>query len=281
MHPIALRDADLSRKVCALWESDDVDLVDVGHWSLRDCEVLMHLRHGLTAPSQWYLAWYRHRVLSGVAEESSESDARNPRTVYHVCAFEWSRRLELMGLSSAETGGDGTYLDKGLVDLILARKGLSHSERNRAQALHMALTITRPMWLSSMELGIAGSSSQMQRKWLPDAWLEHLVSDVFKYFVSQLLILERWTPGFISSSLVFARDIHLRRTVDAVCSLCGGEDPRALCVISHEEAVILRGLHGELVITWRGPIDLCVSAWIEFGSDLSLRERSRSLRSKA
>jgi len=278
MHPIALRDADLGRKVLDLWETDDARPLDSDHWSLKCSDVLLQMRHGLSAPSQWYLSWYRHRILSGVPEDPSESGARNPWTVYHVSEFEWSCRLGLMGLERASTDGSGVYLGRELVDLILVRKGLSHAERNRAQALHMSLTITRPMWLSSVELGVAGSSSQMQRKWLPDAWLEYLVSAVFKYFVSQLLILERWSPGFISSSLVFSRDIHLCRTVDAICSLCGGDDPRAMCVISHEEAVILRGVNGELMITWRGPVDLCVSAWIEFGSDVSLRERSRSLR---
>lgn len=277
MHPIALRDAELSRKVLDLWEQD-LQSIGADHWSLTECEVLLQLRHSLTAPSQWYLAWCRLADTADTAD-TPEPDARNPWTVYHVAECEWSHRLRFMGVDEAPSVCEGAYLDRPLVDLILARKGLSHSERNRAQALHMSLTITRPMWLSSLELGVAGSSSQMQRKWLPDAWLEYLVSDVFKYFVSQLLILERWSPGFISSNLVFSRDIHLRRTVDAICSLCGGEDPRAICVISHEEAVILRGVHGELLITWRGPVHLCVSAWIEFGSDLSLRERSRSLRS--
>ena len=279
MHPIALRDAELSRKVLSLWDDDACVGPLVDDWYFRDCDVLLGLRHSLSAPSAWYLCWYRLWVLSECRHESDDS-ARNPLVVYRVCAFEWRKRLELLSVASQRDSA-GSYLGPELVNLVLARKGLSHSERVRAQSLHMALTITRPVWLASVELGVAGSSSQMQRKWFPDAWLEHLVSSVFKFFVSQLLVLERWSPGFISSNLVFSRDLHRAGVVAAICSVCGGDDPRAICVVSHSEAVIFRGVNGELFVDWRGCINSCVSAWIEFGTDESLRERSRSLRSRS
>ncbi len=253
-------------------------------WSLDRASELLDVRYAMGCPSLWYMAWY---LLSGEDMDVDDSVSMNPLVVMRVCEFEWEQRLGEMHVSPmSEQAHDAhvcSYLDESMVSRMFARKGLNHQELTRAQKLHVAFSITRPMYLASKELGVDGSNSQMQRKWLPDVWVEHLVSNVFKLLVNQLLLLDRWFPDFISNNVVFASKLHTDSVRMALSAVSVGVDVRALCVISHSEAVILRptGVDVPHEILWRGPIGCAVSAWIAGSGDTALQNQTRSLSSSA
>tara|TARA_B110000211_G_C14078781_1_gene553487 strand:+ start:840 stop:1691 length:852 start_codon:yes stop_codon:yes gene_type:complete len=248
-------------------------------FALSETHALVKMKVEVGTPTVWYMAWYA--LSKGVSMESGcDEHYYNPYTVLSVAIEEekcvinqWKYPLVVDDVLSSYCCGD-------TVRRVLSRKPLTHNELHRSQQLHTALTITRSIYMASVELGINNSMSYMQRKWIPEPWTTHLCCNVFKYFVIKLLILERWVPGFIQKNLVFAKDLHEMSILQNVnCIKYRRECGDIICVISYSEAMIIGHSY---TLRWKGDLNLAISAWIslsqnvEIQNNASIRKRQRA-----
>ena len=259
--------------IARIW-SGDIDINDGIKWATKQDEHLHSLRYEIGAPSLWYLAWYGLFVRSKSPTACIRANFMNPLVVWDVASFESSAvnlsRTDRTDRTDRPDRPDRpSYLDEATVAAMLNRKPLAHDELHRAQQLHIALTITRPMYTASRELNIAHSSSQIQRKWMPDPWIAHLCSHTFKHLVNQLLILERWKKGFVHNTLLLPRDSQRTEIKDAILST----SHNIIHPISHTSAHIL---NSEARSIWSGEIKDVISAWISFSNDSTLQAHTRT-----
>lgn len=270
---------DKSRVQCVerIW-AGDMTIDDGIKWAIDQNDDLESMRYEIGAPSLWYITWYSLYVRSNPNHPPSwDANFNNPLVVWNVALFEALHLEKRMGSpmgsqrSEASEAGTDDYLDRSTVTMMLERKPLAHDELHRAQQLHIALTITRQMSTASKELNIAHSSQQVQRKWIPDPWVAHLCADVFKHFVNQILILERWRPGFIHSTILFASDMQ-RAAIKAAISKT---KQHIIHVSSHTSAHII---DSDFTSLWFGEIKDVASAWIALSSECILKERTRTQR---
>jgi hypothetical protein len=253
--------------IARIW-SGDIDVPDGIQWAIQQDEHLHSLRYEIGAPSLWYITWFGLLIRStSTTTPCFRLHYNNPSVVWDVATFE-SKHVHPNRRSDSKVA-EPKYLDAITVAAMLRRKPFAHDELHRAQQLHIALTITRPMYTASRELNIAHSSSQIQRKWMPDPWIAHLCSDVFKHLVNQLLILERWKKGFIQNTLLLPRDSQRTEIKRAIRTM----SHNIIYLVSHTSAHII---NSDTHSMWYGPITDVISAWISLSRDTTLRSHTQT-----
>lgn len=267
--PMHIVNQSRARKLRQIWDTAGCAAhatQETVRWAFQHSDQLQDMKYAIASPSMWYMVWYK---LAQVAPDD-EKQYDNPYIVMKVAEYETQSILQLWNQPIISRIIEHTYMDKHFCERILSRKPFGHAELQRAQKLHIALSITRPMFMASKELKIANSMNQIQRKWLPDSWIAHLCAHVFKHFVNQILILERWNQGFVQKNIVFAHELHKKHVTEAMKEM---HDNNMICIVSYEKAIIVKDANH---VIWSGDINRAISAWIEL-SDLShLRQQTRT-----
>ena len=222
----------------------------------------MEMRHKISQPSLWYIAWYKlYTRDTNDAPGLPGPHYYNPYYIFQVAKYEteqlkksFTRNLMHIALQTGKLTPSG-------IDIILAKKPFSHTELHRTQQLHTSLTITRPMFIASKELRIDHSHTQIQRKWIPDPWITYLVAHKNKHFVRQIIILDRFIHNFIQSHILFPKDIHKLN----ILNILNTPTNCVICIWSDTLAIIF-GPNAEII--WEGPIDQAVQAWVQLSNSL-------------
>ena len=255
-----------AHKLRQIWDAATLATHETIQWAFEHSDQLQDMKYAIASPSMWYMVWYKLAQVAADDEEHYD----NPYIVMRVAEHEAQAIFKLWNQPIISRIIEHTYMDTHFCERILSRKPFGHAELQRAQKLHIALSITRPMYMASKELKIANSMNQIQRKWLPDAWIAHLCANIFKHFVNQILILERWNEGFIQKNIVFPYELHKKHVTNAMKEMHG---QHMICIVSYEEAVIVKNATD---VVWNGNINQVISAWIELSDVPHLRRQTRT-----